>query len=120
MSLLFQLFLPAPSRSLADRSLPSLRPPLRPLRLGGFLPFPPPPPPPSPSGRLLFTPARVLLKSRMAASTPRTANRTKPIKTQDYTADEVRRIAREKFGYDGLRYGQEEAIRAVLAGHDTL
>src|SRR4051794_10442228 len=56
----------------------------------------------------------------MAASISKTANRTKPIKTHAYTAAEVRRVAKDKFGYDGLRYGQEEAIRAVLAGHDTL
>src|SRR3954462_9413243 len=54
------------------------------------------------------------------ATTARSVRRARPIKTLDYTAVEVRRIAREKFGYDGLRYGQEEAIRAVLAGHDTL
>ena len=30
------------------------------------------------------------------------------------------RIAREKLGYEELRPGQEEAIAAVLAGHDTL
>jgi ATP-dependent DNA helicase RecQ len=32
----------------------------------------------------------------------------------------VKRIARERFGYEGLRPGQEEALRAVLAGRDTL
>ena len=32
----------------------------------------------------------------------------------------IRKLAREKFGYDHLRFGQEEAIRHVLAGHDTL
>jgi ATP-dependent DNA helicase RecQ len=36
------------------------------------------------------------------------------------TAAEIRRIARDKFGYDELRFGQEEAIRLVLSGHDTL
>ena len=32
----------------------------------------------------------------------------------------IRQIARDKFGYDALRSGQEEAIRLVLGGHDTL
>ncbi|WP_126579312.1 RecQ family ATP-dependent DNA helicase [Tengunoibacter tsumagoiensis] len=32
----------------------------------------------------------------------------------------LRRLAREKFGYDELRPGQEAAIKAILAGHDTL
>ncbi|MBW3592307.1 MAG: ATP-dependent DNA helicase [Actinobacteria bacterium] len=32
----------------------------------------------------------------------------------------VRRLARERFGYERLRPGQEEAIRAVLDGRDTL
>lgn len=34
--------------------------------------------------------------------------------------EEIRKIARVKFGYESLRFGQEEAIRLVLAGHDTL
>src|SRR4051794_26415176 len=32
----------------------------------------------------------------------------------------VRKIARERFGFDNLRSGQEEAIVSVLEGHDTL
>ena len=36
------------------------------------------------------------------------------------THTEVRRVARERFGFDDLRPGQEEAIRAVLEGRDTL
>lgn len=32
----------------------------------------------------------------------------------------LHRIARERFGYDRLHSGQELAVRAVLAGHDTL
>jgi ATP-dependent DNA helicase RecQ len=32
----------------------------------------------------------------------------------------VRRIAREAFGYDRLRPGQEEAIKSLLSGRDTL
>jgi ATP-dependent DNA helicase RecQ len=35
-------------------------------------------------------------------------------------AAEISRIARERFGYERLRSGQEEAIRLVLSGHDTL
>ncbi|MDQ4077921.1 MAG: ATP-dependent DNA helicase [Chloroflexota bacterium] len=33
---------------------------------------------------------------------------------------EIRRVAREHFGYEQLHAGQEEAIRAILKGHDTL
>jgi ATP-dependent DNA helicase RecQ len=36
------------------------------------------------------------------------------------TSETIRRIARERFGYDELRPGQEEAIRAVVAGRDVL
>ncbi len=35
-------------------------------------------------------------------------------------AARIRRVAREKFGFEDLRPGQEEAIRAVVAGRDTL
>jgi ATP-dependent DNA helicase RecQ len=38
----------------------------------------------------------------------------------DTNATRVRRIARDDFGYDALRPGQEAAMRAVLDGHDTL
>jgi ATP-dependent DNA helicase RecQ len=34
--------------------------------------------------------------------------------------DPIRSIARERFGFETLRPGQEQAIRAALAGHDTL
>src|SRR5687767_8002230 len=33
---------------------------------------------------------------------------------------EIRRLARERFGFDELRPGQAEAIEAVLEGRDTL
>jgi len=33
---------------------------------------------------------------------------------------EIRRVARENFGYDQLRPGQEQVIEHLLAGHDTL
>jgi ATP-dependent DNA helicase RecQ len=36
------------------------------------------------------------------------------------TLPEVRRVARERFGFDDLRPGQPEAITAVLDGRDTL
>lgn len=36
------------------------------------------------------------------------------------TPHHVHRVAREKLGYEDLRPGQEEAIRSVLDGHDTL
>jgi ATP-dependent DNA helicase RecQ len=32
----------------------------------------------------------------------------------------ARRLAREKFGYEDFRPGQEAAIQSILAGHDTL
>jgi ATP-dependent DNA helicase RecQ len=35
-------------------------------------------------------------------------------------SDSIRRVAREAFGFDALRAGQEEAIAAVLDGRDTL
>jgi ATP-dependent DNA helicase RecQ len=34
--------------------------------------------------------------------------------------DRIDRVARETFGFDGLRAGQREAIESVLAGRDTL
>ncbi len=34
--------------------------------------------------------------------------------------DRIDRVARERFGYESLRPGQEEAIRSVLDRHDTL
>jgi ATP-dependent DNA helicase RecQ len=36
------------------------------------------------------------------------------------STDELRRVAREHFGYEELRPGQEPAMRAVLDGRDTL
>ncbi|MDQ3926854.1 MAG: ATP-dependent DNA helicase, partial [Actinomycetota bacterium] len=35
-------------------------------------------------------------------------------------SDRIDSVARERFGYENLRPGQREAIRAVLDGHDTL
>ncbi|MDP9371691.1 MAG: DEAD/DEAH box helicase, partial [Chloroflexota bacterium] len=32
----------------------------------------------------------------------------------------IARVAQQRFGYERLRPGQEEAIRAILDGHDTL
>jgi len=40
-------------------------------------------------------------------------------KAVDRTA-QIRRIARDRFGFKSLRPGQEEAIRAILEGHDVL
>ncbi|MCK9875641.1 RecQ family ATP-dependent DNA helicase [Frankia sp. Ag45/Mut15] len=39
---------------------------------------------------------------------------------QDEVGDLIRMVAREGFGFEGLRDGQLEAMRAVLAGRDTL
>ena len=36
------------------------------------------------------------------------------------TEDRIRKLAREAFGYEALRPGQEQTIRAVLDGHDVL
>ena len=36
------------------------------------------------------------------------------------TSADIRRIARDKFGYDKLRPGQEDVVRLLLSGHDTL
>jgi ATP-dependent DNA helicase RecQ len=33
---------------------------------------------------------------------------------------QIQKIARQRFGYESLRSGQEEAIRSILEGHDTL
>jgi ATP-dependent DNA helicase RecQ len=33
---------------------------------------------------------------------------------------EVERVAREQLGFKALRDGQEEAVRSVMAGRDTL
>jgi ATP-dependent DNA helicase RecQ len=40
--------------------------------------------------------------------------------TEGTNATQVRRIARDKFGFDELRPGQEAAMRSVLDGRDTL
>ncbi|MEB3359667.1 MAG: DEAD/DEAH box helicase [Synechococcales bacterium] len=36
------------------------------------------------------------------------------------TRKQIRQTAKSKLGYDSLREGQEEAIAALLDGHDTL
>jgi len=41
-------------------------------------------------------------------------------KRRDITSQQIHQIVEERFGYEGLRYGQEEAIRLVLDGHDVL
>ena len=40
--------------------------------------------------------------------------------TNYFSPRRLRRVLRERFGLDGFRVGQEEAIRAVLAGRDAL
>lgn len=40
-------------------------------------------------------------------------------KRQNSSSD-IARVAKQKLGFDSLRPGQEEAVRAVLEGHDTL
>src|SRR4028119_2000442 len=51
----------------------------------------------------------------MATKAPKAFQAPKPV-----DASQIRKIAREQFGFENLRFGQEEAIRLVLAGHDTL
>ena len=34
--------------------------------------------------------------------------------------EDIRRLARERMGFDELRPGQLESVESVLAGHDTL
>ena len=41
-------------------------------------------------------------------------------KRNGVTATQIRKVAKERFGYDELRPGQEEVIRLVLEGHDVL
>jgi ATP-dependent DNA helicase RecQ len=41
-------------------------------------------------------------------------------KRKSTSAAEIRKVAKERFGYDELRPGQEEVIRLVLEGHDVL
>jgi ATP-dependent DNA helicase RecQ len=36
------------------------------------------------------------------------------------TLNQIRKIARDRFGYESLRAGQEEVLRLVIEGHDTL
>ena len=43
-----------------------------------------------------------------------------PRKKRPFDLKQVRQLAKERFGYDALRPGQEEVIRLVLEGHDTL
>src|SRR5215218_3754928 len=43
-----------------------------------------------------------------------------PAKTNRPTRATYRNLARERFGYDDLRPGQEQVIRLVLDGHDVL
>ncbi len=43
-----------------------------------------------------------------------------PARDRGTPADPIARVARERFGFDALREGQQEAIRAVLDGRDAL
>jgi ATP-dependent DNA helicase RecQ len=43
-----------------------------------------------------------------------------PRKKRSFDIQQVRQLAKERFGYDELRPGQEEVIRLALEGHDTL
>jgi ATP-dependent DNA helicase RecQ len=56
----------------------------------------------------------------VVAGTPHALPRVMAAKKRDVTTAEIRQIAREKLGFDELRFGQDEAIRLVLAGHDVL
>lgn len=39
---------------------------------------------------------------------------------KDSTTEQIRQLVHERFGFEGLRYGQEESIRLILSGHDVL
>ncbi|HEX8911455.1 MAG TPA: RecQ family ATP-dependent DNA helicase [Humisphaera sp.] len=39
---------------------------------------------------------------------------------KDTTTTQIRTLVHDRFGFEGLRYGQEESIRLILAGHDVL
>src|SRR5688500_7206979 len=41
-------------------------------------------------------------------------------RTKAADVKQIRKLARERFGYETLRPGQEEVIRLVLEGHDVL
>src|SRR3954468_20740620 len=43
-----------------------------------------------------------------------------PRRTEAVSAAKIKKVARERFGYEALRPGQEEVIRLVLDGHDVL
>jgi ATP-dependent DNA helicase RecQ len=43
-----------------------------------------------------------------------------PRKKRAFDLAKVRKVAKERFGYEQLRPGQEEVIRLALEGHDTL
>src|SRR5689334_9917166 len=55
-------------------------------------------------------------------SSPRTRKRSKPHSKKASTrkSTDVLSVARDNFGFEHLRTGQEEAIRSLLAKHDTL
>src|SRR3954469_13303593 len=36
------------------------------------------------------------------------------------TTEQIRQLVHDRFGFEGLRYGQEESIRLILGGHDVL
>src|SRR6476661_4023267 len=50
----------------------------------------------------------------------RVASCTPMAKRSGVTAAQIRKLAKERFGYDSLRPGQEEVIRLLLEGHDVL
>src|SRR3954447_12792517 len=73
--------------------------------------------PRSPHDHLRPPPARCL--RRGGFSEGNMSKRNGETKKADPSSD-IRRVAREKFGYDDLRPGQEEVIRLILDKHDTL
>src|SRR5215208_7741827 len=63
----------------------------------------------SASDRLAESPADVVRSGPMS-----------PAPTSAPTLEQARALLRSSFGYDDFRPGQEQAVRAVLEGRDTL
>src|SRR3954447_4774255 len=73
-------------------------------------------PAPAPRAARRAPEAEVGMSASKGAALPAAPSRA----AKSITAAEIRRIALDRFGYEKLRFGQEEAIRLVLSGHDTL
>src|SRR5579884_4327550 len=85
----------------------------------GFASSPPAPSPPNPT--VESTLRSSLPRRARGARTNQELSPTMPTSSRPREAvAQIRRVAQERFGFDALRAGQLEPIRAVLAGQDTL